>query len=148
VTAGFTDRAQPPEPGKLLCWLREALTPVTAPQPFTYTPEFAAALARVDLSRSSPHADVIRRLTMPADFVSIARVNLELTAVLGALRATGRWEAIRCEHDFLRPERPGPAATPLGRQDQAFWREHPGRDTAGRAWPPEQRRRSARGRPG
>jgi predicted unusual protein kinase regulating ubiquinone biosynthesis (AarF/ABC1/UbiB family) len=103
VAGGFTDRDQQPEPGKLLCWLREALTPVIAPQPFTYTPEFAAALAQADLSRSSPHADVIRRLTVPADFVSIARVNLEVTAVLGALRATGEWEAIRREQDVSRP---------------------------------------------
>jgi hypothetical protein len=48
--------------------------------------------------------------------VSIARVNLGLTAVLGALRATGEWDAIRREHDHA-----GPAATPLGILDLGFW---------------------------
>jgi predicted unusual protein kinase regulating ubiquinone biosynthesis (AarF/ABC1/UbiB family) len=95
--AGFVDLADPPDPGRLLCWVREALTPLIAPQPFTCTPEFAAALARLELSRSGPHADIIGRLTVPPDFLSIARLSLGITAVLGALRATGEWEAIRRE---------------------------------------------------
>ena len=97
AASGFTDNAGPPEPRLLLDWLREALTPVIAPQPFIFTPQFAAALAQTDLSRSGRHADVISKLTVPPDFLSIARVNLEVTAVLGALRAAGDWAAIRCE---------------------------------------------------
>jgi predicted unusual protein kinase regulating ubiquinone biosynthesis (AarF/ABC1/UbiB family) len=95
--SGFTGNADPPEPGPLLDWLREALTPVIAPQPFIFTPQFAAALAQTDLSRSGRHAGVISKLTVPPDFLSIARVNLEITAVLGALQATGDWAAIRRE---------------------------------------------------
>jgi len=95
--SGFTDKADPPEPELLLDWLREALAPVIAPQPFIFTPQFAAALARTDLSRSGRHSDVISKLTVPPDFLSIARVNLEVTAILGALRATGDWDAIRRE---------------------------------------------------
>jgi predicted unusual protein kinase regulating ubiquinone biosynthesis (AarF/ABC1/UbiB family) len=94
---GLTDQADPPEPELLLGWLREVLTPVVAPQPFTYTPQFAAALAQTDFSRSGRHADVIGKLTVPADFLSVARVNLEVTALLGALHATADWEAIRRE---------------------------------------------------
>jgi predicted unusual protein kinase regulating ubiquinone biosynthesis (AarF/ABC1/UbiB family) len=114
--AGYLDPADPPDPGQLLRWLREALTPVVAPQPFTFTPGLAAQLVRAGLSRSGGHAEVTRRLTVPASFVSIARVNLGLTAVLGALRATGEWDAIRREHDHA-----GPAATPLGILDLGFW---------------------------
>lgn len=122
VSAGFADPADPPEPERLLRWLREALTPLTAPQPFTYTPQVAATLAQADLSRSGRHADVISRLDVPPDFVSIARVNLEVTAVLGGLGATGEWDAIRREHGHRPPGHEVPALTPMGRQDQAFWR--------------------------
>jgi predicted unusual protein kinase regulating ubiquinone biosynthesis (AarF/ABC1/UbiB family) len=97
VSAGFVDQLDPPDPELLLSWLREALTPVIAPQPFSYTPELAASLARLDVSRSGRYADVISKLTVPGDFISIARVNLEVTAVLGSLRATGSWDAIRRE---------------------------------------------------
>jgi len=116
AAAGYVDQADAPDPRQLLRWLEEALTPIVAPQPFTFTPELAAALARTGLSRSGRHAEVICRLTVPAELVSIARVNLGLTAVLGALHATGEWDVIRREHD-----RCGPAATPLGRQDLGFW---------------------------
>lgn len=122
ITAGFVDQADPPGPGRLLHWLREALAPLTAPQPFTYTPELVAALAQIDLSRSGSYADVIRRLTVPAGFVSVARVNLGISAVLGALRATGEWEAIFRESHHRQPRsQVSAAATPLGRLDVAFW---------------------------
>jgi len=94
VTSALVDPACPPEPQRLLCWLQEVLAPLISPQPFTYTPEFAAALAQLDLSRSAPHADIIGRLTVPPDFLSIARASLGITAVLGALRATGNWDLI------------------------------------------------------
>jgi predicted unusual protein kinase regulating ubiquinone biosynthesis (AarF/ABC1/UbiB family) len=97
AAGGLTDEADPPEPEPLLAWLREALAPVVAPQPFAYTPEFAAALAQTDLSRSGRHASVIGKLTVPPDYLSIARVSLEVTAVLGGLRAAGDWDAIRRE---------------------------------------------------
>jgi predicted unusual protein kinase regulating ubiquinone biosynthesis (AarF/ABC1/UbiB family) len=116
AAAGFTDPADPPEPAELLEWLRAALTPVIAPQPFRFTPDLAAELVRDGLGRNRQHADVVRRLAVPAAFASIARVNLEITAVLGALRARGPWDAIRREH----AAGSAAAATPLGRQDLAF----------------------------
>jgi len=96
--AGYLDQTDPPRPPALMCWLREALQPIVAPQPFSYTPEFATELIRPDLSRSGRHAAVISRLAIPADLLSVARVNLGLTAVLGELRATADWDAIRREY--------------------------------------------------
>jgi predicted unusual protein kinase regulating ubiquinone biosynthesis (AarF/ABC1/UbiB family) len=95
--AGFVDPADPPELGGLLGWLRDALNPLIAPQPFRYTPQAAAALSQAQISPSGRHGDVIRRLTIPADYMPIARVSLGLTAVLGELRAAADWEAIRRE---------------------------------------------------
>lgn len=98
TTAGYISHADPPDPAGLLAWLRETLAPVVAPQPFTYTPEFAAELTSPDLSPAGRYADVISRLTVPADFLAVVRVNLGLTAVLAELRATGSWDAIRREY--------------------------------------------------
>jgi predicted unusual protein kinase regulating ubiquinone biosynthesis (AarF/ABC1/UbiB family) len=96
--AGYISQADPPDSGALLTWLRQVLTPVVAPQPFTYSPDFAAALVSPDLAPRGPYADVISRLTMPAEFLSVVRVNLGLTAVLAELHATANWEAIRREY--------------------------------------------------
>ena len=117
AAGGYLDRADSADPDELLCWLREALAPITASQPFTYTSEFAASLVRTGLSPDSRHARAVRSLAIPADLVSLARVNLGVTAVLGALRATGEWDAIRRELAHA-----GPPASPLGEQDHQFWR--------------------------
>jgi predicted unusual protein kinase regulating ubiquinone biosynthesis (AarF/ABC1/UbiB family) len=123
AAAGLVGPADPPEPAALLAWLREALTPILAPQPFRFTPDLAADLVRAGLAPGGPHAAVVGRLTVPAEFVSLARVNLEITAVLGALRAAGEWDAIRREQAAGDP---AAAATPLGRRDLAFWNQRPG----------------------
>jgi predicted unusual protein kinase regulating ubiquinone biosynthesis (AarF/ABC1/UbiB family) len=122
TAAGLVDPADPPEPAALLAWLREALIPILAPQPFRFTPDLAADLVRAGLGPGGRHAGVLRRLTVPAEFVSVARVNLELTAVLGALRAAGEWDAIRREQAGDSQS----AATALGREDLAFWSQRPG----------------------
>lgn len=109
--AGYVSRLDPPNPAELLAWLRQVLRPVVAHQPFTYTPQFAAELVSPDLSPLGQHAEVISRLTVPADFLSVVRVNLGLTAVLGELRATADWAAIRREYfgsAAVRSNRSGP----------------------------------------
>lgn len=96
--AGYLDLTDPPDPAALLAWLRQTLRPVVAPQPFTYTPAFATELTSPDLSPFGRYADVISRLTIPAEFLAVVRVNFGLTAVLAELRATADWEAIRREY--------------------------------------------------
>jgi predicted unusual protein kinase regulating ubiquinone biosynthesis (AarF/ABC1/UbiB family) len=112
--AGYTDGSDAPDPGPLLDWLTEALAPIAAPQPFTFTPDTAEALVRTGLPHANGHSAVARRMTIPPSFVSLSRVCLGLTTVLGTLRAAGQWDAIRREY-----ERGGPA-TPLGFLDAAF----------------------------
>ncbi len=120
VGAGYLDQGDPPSPEDLLAWLTEALTPLVAPQPFTYTPELAETLVRTGLARNGRYAAVTRRLDLPFDLISLVRVNHGLTAILGALRASGEWEAIRREYAET-----GEAATPLGERDRGFWRTCP-----------------------
>jgi predicted unusual protein kinase regulating ubiquinone biosynthesis (AarF/ABC1/UbiB family) len=96
--AGYVNTDDPPDADALLAWLRAAHTPVTSPQPYTYSPEFAARLRGPDLARAGEFGDVIKRLTIPADFLSIVRVNLGVTAVLAGLRSTGDWASIHREY--------------------------------------------------
>lgn len=116
MDAGHLRSEDPPGSADLLAWVSEALTPLLAPQPFTCTPELTETLVRTGLSPHSRHAAVTRRLDLPVDLISLARVNYGLTAILGALHATGEWEAIRREYAGA-----GTAATPLGERDRRFW---------------------------
>ncbi len=108
--AGYVNRADPPDASALMAWLREAHTPVVAEQPYTYSPDFAAALRGADLARPGRYADVIRRLTIPPDFLAVVRVNLGVTRVLAGLGATGHWAAIHREHCGAAAPVPRPAS--------------------------------------
>jgi predicted unusual protein kinase regulating ubiquinone biosynthesis (AarF/ABC1/UbiB family) len=111
LDAGYLKADDPPNRDDLLAWLAETLTPLVAPQPFTYTPELAETLVRTGLSPRGRHFAVTSRLDLPLDLISLVRVNHGLTAMLGALRATGEWDAIRREYTGSRG-----AATPLANE--------------------------------
>jgi predicted unusual protein kinase regulating ubiquinone biosynthesis (AarF/ABC1/UbiB family) len=118
--AGFVEEGAGdlPTPEELMAWFHIGLRPLIAPQPFTYTREFAAEAVRLGFSPTGPHGETIRRLTMNPDYLFLTRIDLGMTAVLGELNATGHWRAIADEWD-----RGGPPATPLGELDQAFWED-------------------------
>jgi predicted unusual protein kinase regulating ubiquinone biosynthesis (AarF/ABC1/UbiB family) len=96
--AGYVDSADPPDACALMTWFHETHLPIAAEQPYTYSADFAAMLRGADLARSGRYAEVIRRLTIPADFLSVIRVNLGITGVLAELGATGHWAAIHSEY--------------------------------------------------
>ena len=98
VQAGYASQSDPPDAADLLAWLRAAHAPVVADQPYTYSPDFAVARSGADLASSGRYADVIRRLTIPADFLAVIRVNLGVAAVLAGLGATGDWAAMYREY--------------------------------------------------
>ncbi|MGI5292100.1 ABC1 kinase family protein [Nonomuraea polychroma] len=107
------DRA--PTPHELLDWMSEQWRPMTAQQPFTYTAEHAATVSRRLFSPFGAHSAVVRRMNMPADVLFFVRMDAGITAVLGALNATGNWKDIMTELDC-----DGSPATPLGRLDADF----------------------------
>ena len=96
--AGYVKTDDPPDAAALLAWLQATHVQVIAPQPYTYSHEYAAVLRGADLARSGKFADVITRLAIPADFLSIVRINLGVTAVLAGLRSTAEWAAIHREY--------------------------------------------------
>jgi len=115
--AGFTDAADAPGADDLLPWFREQYKPLTAPQPFTYTSDYAAEVVQRVYSPFGPFSEVNRRVTLNPDYLMLTRIDLGLTAVLGTLRATGPWAAICAEWDHA-----GPPATPMGELEAAFWK--------------------------
>jgi predicted unusual protein kinase regulating ubiquinone biosynthesis (AarF/ABC1/UbiB family) len=119
VAAGFVDAADPPDHTELLGWFSESLKPIVAPQPFTYTPEFAASVVQSEFSPSGPFSGVVRKLTVHSDYLFLSRIDLGMTAVLGALGATGPWNSIREEWDCA-----GPPATPYGELELAYRAVH------------------------
>jgi ABC1 atypical kinase-like domain len=118
IASKFFDPDDAPTTTDLFGWWSSLMTPLTAPQPFTYTPEFASQVLRDELSPHSPFSHVIRKITGDANLTFLTRFDSGMNAVLAALRATGPWSAIRAEYD---PEGPQtPPSTPMGQLDAAY----------------------------
>nr|BFE27832.1 AarF/ABC1/UbiB kinase family protein [Actinomadura rugatobispora] len=112
-----------PGPADLLAWFRATLHSVVGPQPHTYGPEQSARTMQTAFSVSGEHGPVLRRVSLPPDFLFLTRIEMGMNAVLGELRCTGPWLDVLNEWD-----RNGPPATPYGELDQTFWKErHDGR---------------------
>jgi predicted unusual protein kinase regulating ubiquinone biosynthesis (AarF/ABC1/UbiB family) len=126
--AGFLPPNVAVDEDKVYEWFRLYTRPVLADQPFTFTPEFAAEVISASADPRSPFSDVLRKLNLPPDYLLLNRIQWGLNSVLGRLRATGDWRAIRDE--YTDPDA-GPA-TYLGEQDHAWWLER-GHEQAPRA---------------
>jgi len=109
---GFVRADDPPPADKLLAWCRQNFTSLHAPQPFTFTPQFAARALGHLVSMDN---DVMRHVTLPRDFVFPNRIYVGLYSILGALRATADWMAI-FEEDVT-----GEPTTELGRLEAGFF---------------------------
>jgi predicted unusual protein kinase regulating ubiquinone biosynthesis (AarF/ABC1/UbiB family) len=116
--AGFVPRSAKLDEDAVYEWFRLYTRPVSAEQPFTFTPEFAAEVIRTSADPRSPLADVVRRLNLPSDYLLLNRIQWGLNSVLARLGATGNWRAIRDEY----LDGGGDPASPLGELDAAWWR--------------------------
>jgi predicted unusual protein kinase regulating ubiquinone biosynthesis (AarF/ABC1/UbiB family) len=117
LALGLADPADPPDADDLLAFYAETVKPYLAEEPFTYTPEYAAAALRHASALRSPHGRAFRKMggTGGGDFTFVGRIETGMMGVLAGLRATGPWRAIRAEYS-----RGGPPATPYGEADAAF----------------------------
>src|SRR5438067_1980554 len=66
IGQGFIRADDPPPAEELLAWLRQNFAALHQPQPFTFTPEFAAQILGHLVSMDS---DLMRHVTMPRDFL-------------------------------------------------------------------------------
>jgi predicted unusual protein kinase regulating ubiquinone biosynthesis (AarF/ABC1/UbiB family) len=97
-------------------WHSEILRLLTSPQPFTCTPEWAAAVVQSGLCAGWPYSGAAPKPPTECGCLFLTHTDMGMASLLGALRATAEWNAIREEWD-----RGGPPATPLGELDFA-WR--------------------------
>jgi predicted unusual protein kinase regulating ubiquinone biosynthesis (AarF/ABC1/UbiB family) len=114
-TEGGFVPADPPDPVAMLAWARESLAPVLEPQPFRYTPQFAARLVDLEFSPRGPHSAVVQKLALPGEYLALSRIDLGVTAVLATLQASSNWAGIRAEMDG-----DGPPATAYGELELAY----------------------------
>ncbi|MGQ0623379.1 MAG: ABC1 kinase family protein [Sporichthyaceae bacterium] len=114
TAAGFLAAADAPSPEDLMAWWADSAPYLTAPQPFTMTPEYITEAYQASLK--GPHKRVLYKLTTPASFTMVTRLGTGTFSMLGGLHATGDWTAIRenCCHA-------GPPTTTYGRSDTEFW---------------------------
>lgn len=87
----FIRADNPPPADKLLAWCRQNFAALHQPQPFTFTPQFAAETLGHLVSMDS---DVMRHVTMPRDFLFTNRIFVGLYSILGELQATSDWMAM------------------------------------------------------
>jgi hypothetical protein len=93
----------------------ESLSHLTAPQPFTFTPEFMADTWRFVLR--GPHKHLARKVSQPVEQTMLTRAGTGSLSVFGGLHATGYWKAI-LEHCWDQ----GPPFTAYGELDAEFWK--------------------------
>lgn len=116
VETGLFNATNGPTPEEVLAWYSGSLEMLLAPQPFSITPEFVAALIEREFSPTGPSGRLVRSLRSPRDYVFLSRIDLGLMSVLGELRVTGDWQSIQQELDEGAAPR-----TDMGRADAAFW---------------------------
>jgi len=116
VEAGLFDAIGGPTAEETLAWYRLGFELITAPQPYTITPEMVARVIENEFSPRGRYGRVVRSLVLPRDYVFLTRIDLGLMSVLAELRATGYWRAIQAELD----EGADPV-TEMGGADAAFW---------------------------
>ncbi|HEY1970961.1 MAG TPA: AarF/ABC1/UbiB kinase family protein, partial [Pseudonocardia sp.] len=97
ISSGWITPPDVPTPAELLQWWSDGLRYLVAPQPFTFTPEYIVEVTRNRLSTSNSINAAQQKLTVPAEMTLVVRMDTAVTAALGALRATGPWNAIREE---------------------------------------------------
>jgi hypothetical protein len=117
VSRGFLSADDDLSGKEIMAWYRPTFAPILESQPFTYTPEFAAATVRRMFDPFGPGAAVNRRFDVPNDYVFVNRIYIGMNSVMGALHATADWRAIYEEH------RTGVPATELGELEMEYFGE-------------------------
>ena len=112
IDHGFARAEDPPPADKTLGWYRQNFEPLLRTQPFTFTPAFVTEM----LGRmANMDKEVMRRVTVPKDFVFTNRLFAGLYSILGELHATADWRAT------FEEIRTGHATTELGLVESDFF---------------------------
>ncbi|HZQ32182.1 MAG TPA: AarF/ABC1/UbiB kinase family protein [Mycobacterium sp.] len=112
----FTDDA-PLTADEVYGWYADLVYEVLAPQPVTYSADIAQRAVRALIDyRSADHP--VRRMAVPEDLALTSRINLSVTSICAALRATVHVRATLDDLDGV-----AAPVTPLGKQHDAWARD-------------------------
>jgi predicted unusual protein kinase regulating ubiquinone biosynthesis (AarF/ABC1/UbiB family) len=118
VELGCIPRDSKLDPQRVFDWWAPIWDPAGGEQPFTFTPEFAAATIERNFDALGEWGDVVRGMGIrreSKDWTFLTRIQVGLYSVLGALRATCDWRAVHDE--LMKGDAP---QTELGRRHQAW----------------------------
>lgn len=107
--------AADPDPERLSAWHHDMLRLLTGPGAFTCTPDWADAVALASLPVNWPCGAAKQARPAGTGCLFAMDIDTGIASLLGALRATADWNAIREEWDGG-----GPPATPLGKLESAW----------------------------
>jgi predicted unusual protein kinase regulating ubiquinone biosynthesis (AarF/ABC1/UbiB family) len=92
--SGFLDAGARLADERLLAWYSILMEPVLAPQPWTFTPAYAALAVATTYDVYGEWGDVIREFRIEPTYVMTNRIQLGMNSVLAGLGATGDWRAV------------------------------------------------------
>lgn len=116
IAAGLFDADAAPSEQECLDWYRVPLRVLVEPEPIRITPEHVAMVIESEFSPTGPARDIVRKMHAASDFIFLARIDVGLMSVLGALEPIGPWAGIQGELDFAEPP-----CSPLGVLEAEFW---------------------------
>ena len=121
VHDGLSNLGYLPDPGAfdadaLLAHLATAGEWMIAPGFRRIDPEYVSRVLELGYPPRSPHFAAMRRMRLPPSTLLLRRMEVQVLALLGGLRAGADWGAIAAEY-----RSGGTPSTPLGREDQAFF---------------------------
>ncbi|WP_370326416.1 ABC1 kinase family protein [Euzebya sp.] len=94
-------------------WFAIAYEPLAGDREWTYSRDYARRLISASTDPSQGMEPTLRRLTMPAEYILLNRIQFGVNSLLARLQPTANWQAIMEEIATG-----GPATTPLGEAER------------------------------
>jgi predicted unusual protein kinase regulating ubiquinone biosynthesis (AarF/ABC1/UbiB family) len=113
--AGFLPPNARYDVAKLMQWFRVYNRPILEDAEFSYTPEYARDVIRTTTDPRQGYVDLLRRLNLPPDYLTLNRIQWGVNSILGRLHARANWHRILME--FWET---APPSTELGREERPF----------------------------
>jgi len=113
--AGFIPPNATVDTDQLFTWFALFNAPILHDEEWTYSPEFAREVIKTTTDPRQGYIDLLRRLNLPPDYLTLNRIQWGVNSILGRLGARRNWYRILLE--FWED---GPPATALGAQERPF----------------------------
>jgi len=96
-------------------WFQLMHRPMRTCEPFTYTAAYAREVAAASMDPDAGYVETLRRLSMPAAYLMLNRIQFGLTSLLARIEPTACWGDV-----LLELSEDATPATDLGRAEAAF----------------------------